>query len=227
MARNPSPSNSEQIPEPARPANYAVARSTSNDDGLNTIDSYARLLGRDALGCVAAAILLIAGGASCSAQQAGPMVSAGTKEMERLAPLIGTWDGTFTAPATQFTAAQTAPFTASFRWVLNNCHLAGSLNYVIDGRPYEAQILISYDWNAKQHIAHWVDNASTQALTYHGNFTDARNLTLRASHKQDGQVVNHRIRLRLEPSGGWEMASGTDVSGDMSDLVMLRGHKKK
>jgi hypothetical protein len=174
-----------------------------------------------------AAALLPAGGSGCRAQQAGPMVSAGTKEMARLAPLAGAWDGTFTAPATQFTQEQTAPFTASFRWVLNNCHLVGNLKYVIDGRPFEAQLLISYDWNSKRHIAHWVDNASTQALTYQGNFTAPRTLTLRASHKQDGQVVNHRLRLLLDASGGWEIASGTDVSGDMTDLVTLRGRKKK
>ena len=160
-------------------------------------------------------------GLPCTAQEGSPAVSAGMTEMARLAPLIGAWKGSFWSAENPDSTPSATPLSAVFRRVLNGAHLEGTFNHLLEGRPFEGRLLLSYDWHSRRYIAHLVDNSSTQALTFTGTFTAPRTLVLQASRKDDRQVIHERIRIVIDPAGGWDWFEASNVRGEMSESLTM------
>jgi hypothetical protein len=147
--------------------------------------------------------------------------------LARLASLDGDWQGTAALRATQWTPGSTSKLDATFRWILSGQHLEGTLRYTVAEKPFESRMLMSYDSHAKLYRVHWLDNASSESITFSGKFSDKGILDLSATRRQDSQVVTERLRLTLMPSGGWEMTSSSNATGEMIELAKLSAHRKE
>jgi hypothetical protein len=147
------------------------------------------------------------------------------EQMAQLAPLVGEWKGSFWSVDNPDSTPSATPLSAVFRRVLNGAHLEGTFKHLLDGRPFEGRLLLSYDWHSRQYIAHLVDNASTQALTFTGAFTDRRTLVLQASRKEHRQVIHERIRIVIDPAGGWDLFEASDVRGEMRESLTMTVRK--
>jgi hypothetical protein len=173
---------------------------------------------------VALSILFFGPGAT--AQQVEDL-PARPAALTRLEPLAGDWQGAAAIRATQWTPGSISPLTATFRWILSGRHLEGTLRYAVGGKPFESRILISYDTNARLYKAHWLDNFSSEAITFSGILAEERTLNLSATRKQNSQVVTERLRIALLKSGDWELASSSNAAGDMTELVKLTAQRRK
>lgn len=176
---------------------------------------------------VIATLSILALGNCGAAPQSASDLPARPAALARLAPLAGEWEGSATIRATQWTTGATSSLSAAFRWILGERHLEGTLRYTVGDKPFECRIVVSFDSLARLYRAHWVDNFSSEALTFSGKFMDERTLTLTATRKQDSQVVTEKLRLGLLPTGAWELSSSSDASGDMTELARLAARRKK
>jgi hypothetical protein len=116
---------------------------------------------------------------------------------------------------------------ATFGWILQGYHLEGILQYTLDDKPYETRLLVSYDGQAKRYQAHFIDNFSAAPSSLSGSFIDDRTLVLTGTRKQDAQVVKERVRLVFLAQDEWQLTSGSDVLGTMTDQLTLRASRKK
>jgi hypothetical protein len=174
--------------------------------------------------CLLLAALLIAGaGAS---QPAPDLVTMRPPELKKLDPLVGAWEGVATFYATPSSPKSTSPLKAAFRWILRTYHLEGTLNYTQQGKPLEARILLTYDWNRKLYQAYWVDDFSSLPVLYSGSLRDGT-LALTATVQQQPRPFKQRLQLKMLPGDDWQMTISSDFSGDMADNYTLRAHRKK
>lgn len=146
--------------------------------------------------------------------------------MAKLEPLSGAWEGEAVLRGTQYFKGSRSPLQASFDRILANAHLKGTLRYSVAEKPFEAQVIFSYDFQAKQYRAYWIDALGSPPLTFSGVFVNERTLVLNAPGKQAGRSVRERLRLTFKTSGEWELASSSDASGDMTEQAVLSGRTK-
>ena len=146
-------------------------------------------------------------------------------ELKQLLLLAGVWKGKATVPATQFREASEAPLKAAFQWVLSGQHLEGDLEYTVGGRPYRARLLLSYDFHARQVVAHWADNFSSKPITYRGRFA-GETLALEAAWKEDGRTSRVLLRMSLGPAD-WTLTTLSDTTGEMIEGVRLTASRSK
>jgi hypothetical protein len=162
-----------------------------------------------------------------SQERSGGPIALVAAAMTRLAPLTGAWDGEAVLRATQWTEGSKSALQATFLPILDKNHLDGTLRYVIAGKPFEARVIFSYDFQTKQYRAFWIDTLGSPPLVFNGTFANAQTLVLNASRKMAAQVVKEKLRLTFITSGEWELASSSDASGDMIEQAVLHGRTRK
>jgi hypothetical protein len=152
---------------------------------------------------------------------AGPTTAAAAAPLASLEPLLGGWTGTFSAPPTEWTPAESSRLTAVSHWVLDGHHLQMQLSYTLEERSHEALVLWSYRADTKDFRVYWIDNASAHAAEFKGDWQADGSLLLETTRGGLNRTVNERLRVLFPATGGWEIVSENDVTGDLVEQARL------
>lgn len=122
-----------------------------------------------------AAVLLLAAWGTCAAQPS-PLVRG--EEMEKLAFLLGEWDGKVTR-FQQGGRTLNVEESLSYRWDLGGPWLRGQDRTTLPGgKVIHNQMWITWDDVQKAYRGGWLDNVFPAIVTFEGRWLDARHLVL-------------------------------------------------
>lgn len=130
-------------------------------------------------------------------------------ELRRLNGLVADWAGTNHLASTPTSPARNDPFVAQFRWLLDGFHLEGTLRYARENRPTQIRITWSFDYDTREYVVQWIDDAWSQATFFRGKPNSDGSILLRTERLVDGATVHETLNFKISKEA-WILESQSD-----------------